>query len=82
MNESEVQVPDENQEQDAQDGGLQQDASQVDTVQTVVLDDSQWLYVQSVCGFSLGLSLASLLLCGCIFGSMLSHYLGRAVNRG
>lgn len=48
----------------------------------VVLTDVQWAFLHDALQWSLGLSLSSLLLVGAIFGAMLSHYLGRAVNRG
>lgn len=64
------------------DQPVQQETPSVDQSQSVALDDAQWQQLQTYCGYSLGLSLVSLLLCGCIFGAMLSHYLGRAINRG
>lgn len=64
------------------DQPVQQETPSVDQPQVVALDYAQWQQLQSYCGYSLGLSLVSLLLCGCIFGAILSHYLGRAINRG
>lgn len=64
------------------DQPVQQETPSVDQPQAFAVDDAQWQQLQTYCGYSLGLSLVSLLLCGCIFGAILSHYLGRAINRG